>query len=69
MNPYDLNTRYLHHIRAAQAAAGRTFAYHVIMARGLYRLLCDIEMDGGPPAPMGMPHILTLTDEEARRLC
>jgi hypothetical protein len=63
-----LSERYARHVAAAHATTGRLFAWHVAAARGLYRLLADLELNGGPPAPMGMPHVLCLTDAECRVL-
>jgi hypothetical protein len=65
----DLVDRYARHTRAAMAAHGTTRGFfHMMAARGLYRLLADIECSGGQPAPMGAPHFLCLTDTEVRAL-
>ncbi len=61
----DLIERYMRHVRAIDLTSGTLRAWHVLAARGLYRLLVDIELDGGPAAPMGMPHALCLSDAEA----
>ncbi len=58
--------RYLRHV--ALAATGVDYAWHVCVARGLYRLMADRELAGGDPAPMGMPHMLCITDDECRSL-
>jgi len=64
-----MRARYLRHIALAEeATTSRARAWHIAAARGLYRLMVDIEMDGGPACPMGMPHALCLTDAEVRSL-
>lgn len=59
-----LNERYQRHVDAAHTSNGIKRAWHIAAARGLYRVLADIELDGGPPAPMGMPHLLCISDKE-----
>ena len=63
----DLDVRYRRHSLAADTATGRIQAWHIAAARGLYRLMCDREIAGGPPVGMGMPHLLCITDEEVRQ--
>ncbi len=63
-----LNERYQRHVHAAEQSSGTKRAWHIAAARGLYRLLADIELDGGPAAPMGMPHLLCISDEECRAM-
>jgi hypothetical protein len=63
----DLNVRYRRHSLAADVTSGRIQAWHIAAARGLYRLMCDIEIAGGPVVGMGMPHLLCVTDEEVRQ--
>lgn len=64
----DLTERYYRHVAAIEHSSGNLHAWHVLAARGLYRVLADIECDGGPSAPMGMPHVLCISDEEARSM-
>jgi hypothetical protein len=64
----SLTERYEAHVAAALAGTCAHRAWHIAAARGLYRLLGDQELAGGPPAPMGMPHVLTITDDECRAL-
>lgn len=61
----ELIARFSRHCQALEFSTGRKRAWHVLAARGLYRLLADIECDGGPAAPMGMPHVLCISDAEA----
>ena len=61
-----LDVRYRRHSLAADVTTGRLQAWHIAAARGLYRLMCDIEIAGGSPVGMGMPHLLCITDEEVR---
>lgn len=63
-----LTARYFRHTAAIECSHGALRAWHILAARGLYRLLADLECDGGPAAPMGMPHVLCLSDEEACQL-
>lgn len=64
--PDELVERYLRHIDGAHVSSGRRQVWHIAAARGLYRLLADRELAGGEPAPMGMPHVLCVTDAEVR---
>lgn len=59
-----LDARYLRHKDAALMACGYMRAWHIAAARGLYRMLADRELAGGEPAPMGMPHMLCISDTE-----
>lgn len=61
----DLINRYVMHMKACDLTNGTLHAWHFMAARGLYRLLCDIEVGGGPCVPMGMPHALCVSDVEA----
>jgi hypothetical protein len=64
-----LTERYFRHVYAAfQSSHPSLRAWHIAAARGLYRLLADIELEGGPPAPMGLPHFLCMSDAECRAL-
>lgn len=60
--------RYLRHLRSIDTTCGNQRAWHIMVARGLYSLMADIECDGGEPAPMGMPHVLTLSAEEVKAM-
>jgi len=63
----NLNARYTRHVSLASVTTGREQAWHIACARGLYRLLVDIEIAGGPCCPAGMPHVLCMSDEEVRQ--
>lgn len=58
--------RYLKHVALAESTGS---VWNIAAARGLYRLLADIECAGGKAAPMGMPHILCITDTQVRQQC
>lgn len=57
-----LFARYLRHTFEAERTSFGLHVWHVAAARGLYRYLADVELAGGPPAPMGMPHVLCVSD-------
>ena len=58
--------RYLKHVDHAERANGARRVFHIAAARGLYRLMADREIAGGEAAPMGMPHLLCISDAELR---
>ena len=61
----ELMARYLRHVNASHVHPnGNLKAWHMLMAQGLYRLMADIECDGGPCAPMGLPHLLCVSASE-----
>lgn len=55
--------RYYAHVRAIETDTANR-PWHIAASRGLYALLADIECDGGPAAPMGCAHSMTLTNHE-----
>jgi hypothetical protein len=62
----ELTARYFRHVDGAHKHdVGSLKAWHILMAQGLYRLLADIECNGGESAPMGMPHVLCISAAEA----
>lgn len=64
----DLDARYAKHVAALESCHERMRAWHVAAARGLYRMMADRECDGGAPAPMGMPHLLCVSDAEVQMM-
>lgn len=67
MSPYA--ERYAAHLAALEDAPTPAMrAWHLAAARGLYRMMVDEEMEGGPACPAGMPHALCITDSEVQDL-
>lgn len=62
-----LPARYASHIKAIDVTSNpKLRLWHMCAARGLYRLMVDIEISGGEPCPAGMPHVLCISDEQIR---